>query len=1299
MKKKVAFCTILLAAVLNAVAYKTNLVANGDFSLPLNPTWYGGNFAGGEGRMFTSRDATGNPFIRLEKTKGPGGVQALSRVASLCGAKRFRFSMRYRRNGGLLYLRYRTHNGKKWQPIKGPTGQDVSLTIHDLKTTSSEKDEWFTYERIVKVPKIVLDKSPGFMIQFQTYSQKDGGTGFFEVDDMKIEPLEVEAEKEVPRVSLKVRMEPIKNIYSPVEKEFPFKWEIKNGLFYRNGRPYFFCGWGDSTGGGMEGAVGLWLARLQGIRFIGTYLEPKTKVKKITEDSYEISANHSHGWISWQRESARFGMLTEPHPLHSYSKKSTLGNFTKSHPEWSEVYFDLGHYVSIDAGNSVGRNILCEMRRQYFSYTYPNSGTDYCELAREPGIENCNERMLKAFRQYAQTKYGNDLSLLNKIWGTSFDSWDSIIPLHLDKDALAATSQRLLLRRYVRNKYPAHYYDFLRFMQLDTAYRTRNEFEDIRSAVKGVPVTIDMRAHHAYTDGYCAFDPELIAPLEDICHVHNSYAAKTYNSTPWHEPTLADQTAYPFFAYGYMTRNTTKPVVQAEDIVSKANLPGSNADAMAENDFAKLHKRNWKFKLEASGEDGLASGWQKKGFDDSSWGDIKVPGAWDDQAAYKGKTGVGWYRVRFNLEKRLRNDYLDTSRRFLIYGKGVAQKGTLWLNGEKVGEVKGWDTKYSFDVGALLNYGGENEIVWRVVGDNYKNGLRFYCHVLCSDMLNSSKPFGEKQFAQMYWTYMMRGTSAVLNWRWGDDALMPYLPKIITPIETAAAIALEPIRSRRSKVAYLFGFLSERGLPFPAEGRHHITMKWYNALEFLGRRADIVSEKTFVREVTPDKYPLLVVPETYFVDDETYAHFKKYIEMGGRAVITTNALRMTYARYTPTDIDSLTKNITRLPADMPMVELMEKLKPILPERDTDQDFDVVSSEKREVPLIERLLAGGEKSKVLYLNNWGGYDHPLKVSLPEAFNDWHLTPLRGEFKREGAKLSVVVPSQDVATCLLTKDMPEPWMKTKPSSANDRAWKRVLELNSGVDTEKPNVLWAGDRHLYPYLLDRFAAYGFDNIEPCKVEEWTEETLKSAKIIVIAESATRRLEKALKNKEFIKMLKKWVEDGGSLYVSAFSAGTINAYGNVLRSIAGEFKLHGSWMSIAKDETNAGLGDPWQILSSDIGKASPLTEGVTHVQLFALTPMKKGRTSSIVPVVRIPSNASSHTGELAMAAVEYGKGRVFISADSMFCQPLRIELADNAKLLENIIGWLARKKVTKEKRDEFKSNGLFLNKEVFFD
>ena len=79
---------------------------------------------------------------------------------------------------------------------------------------------------------------------------------------------------------------------------------------------------------------------------------------------------------------------------------------------------------------------------------------------------------------------------------------------------------------------------------------------------------------------------------------------------------------------------------------------------------------------------------------------------------------------------------------------------------------------------------------------------------------------------------------------------------------------------------------------------------------------------------------------------------------------------------------------------------------------------------------------------------------------------------------------------------------------------------------------------------------------------------------------------------------------------------------------------------------------------------------------------------------VVRIPSSAEAHPGELAMATVELGRGRVFVSADSMFCQPMRIELADNAALLENAVGWLARRPVTQEMREEFKA-GLFIGKD----
>ena len=1287
-----------VAAMAAAAPCATNLAVNGDFSQPLAPAWGGGSFGGGEGAVLLVNEASGNVFARLEKTKGPGGVQLMSQPVSLQGAYRLRFSMRCRGNSSLAFIRYRMPDGRRWRPVSGPTGKEVSIVFDPLHKDAKAADGgWFVHERVVEVPKLIQAANLGVMLQFQAYPKQDGSAGFLEIDDIVIEPLAAEKKEYAPQVSLVSRPTPLAEGYRPVEKVLPWKWEVKNGLFYRNGRPYFFCGWGDATGGGMEGAAGIWLARLQGMRFVGTYEQTNFSVEKAGESQYEVVSRSNPGWISWQRESARFGMLTEPHPLVSYSKHSSLGKFVAANPAWKEIYFDLGHYVSTDTGSPLGLEILTEARRHYFGHTFPNSGTDYCELYREPGIENCNGRMREVFRKFARRKYGDDIALANRIWGTDFSSWDDVRPLHLDQDAIAASAHALALRRHVRTTYPAHYWDFLRFMQLDTSYRTRREFDAMRRAVPGLPVTVDMRAHHAYTDGYCAFDPELIAPYEDICHVHHGYVARTYNRSPWHEPTLADQTAYPFFAYGYMTRNTARPVVQSEDIISRAMLPGSDAEAMAENDFARLHKRPWKFRLEEPGEDGLAAGWQKKGFDDAAWGDVTVPGAWDDQPAYKGRAGIGWYRARFSLAARLRNDFLDGSRRFLVHGKGVAQRGTLWLNGQKVGEVKGWSKDYSFDVGALLDFGGENEIVWRVVGDNYQNGLRFFCHVLCSDMLNSAKPFGEKQYAQMYWTYMMRGSSGVLNWNWHDDPLMSYLPGIVTPLETAAGVALESVRSRRSRVAYLFGYLSERGLPFPGEGRHHITMKWYNAIEFLGTRPDIVSERTFVREVTPDAYPLLVVPETRLVDDATYAHFKRYLDAGGRAVITTNALRTTFGRHAPTDIDSLEKGIVRIPADLPMDQLMERLKPLLPAPCADQAFGVESAERREIPLIERLLAGGADAKVLYLNNWGGFDHPLTVMLPNGLSGWRLTPLRGEFARDGLRLSVTVPSQDVAACLLTRDAPEPWMAVAPPAANAAAWKRVEALNAGTDTPRPNVLWAGDRHLYPYLLDRFDAFGFDNIAPCPPENWTRELLASAKVIVVAEGTTRKLQAAFKRKDFIPMLKEWVEAGGSLYVTAFSAGTINAYGNVLRSLAGAFKMHGAWASVPKDPEHAGLGDPWQILSSDLAADSPLTEGVRQVQLFALTPMKIGRGASPISVVRIPSTAESHAGELAMGAVECGKGRVFVSADSMFCQPLRIELADNAALLENIVGWLVRRPVTQAMRDGFRRNGLFLDKTCF--
>lgn len=1274
-----------------------NLVPNGNFSEPIRSFGGGGNFGGGEGSVVLVAEGTDNPFARIEKRRGPGGAQLMSWPFSLQKAERYRYAMRYRVKGAcLVFLRYQVRDERgTYRDAKGPTGANVSIILDQLHLDpKAAKGEWVAFSREYDVPALVRKgRDPGLSLQFQSYPGPDGG-GAFEVDDVCVEPLGAHEAVVPDKVSLTPVSKPLTGGREKVEKIFDWKWEIRNGLFYRDGRPYFFCGWGDGPGGGQEGAEGIWLARMQGIRFLGTYEPGNLGIAETSPGQFEVSSSDHPGWISWQRESARFGMLTEPHACTGYDPRTVMGKFCKSHPEWAGVYFDLGHYLAWDTVDPTARQIVAERRKHYFGHTFPLSGTDYCELSREPGVENMNERMCRDFRTFVRAKYGDDLALVNRTWRTDFATWDDVRPLHLDADALAATAHALALRQHVRTTRREHYFDTMRFLQLDTQRRCRNEFDDIRRLVPGLPVTVDIRGHHSVTDGYMTYDPDLIAPLEDICHVHYGFQPRVYNKTPVDEQTLCGETAYTLFAHGYFARNTDRPVVQCEDIISKAGLPGSDAKAMAANDFAQLHHRPWKFRLEEKGEDGRKAGWFKRDLDDAAWGEIKVPGAWDEQEPYRGRTGVGWYRVRFRLDGRLRNDYLDGSRTFLLHGRGVAQRGEVWLNGERIGEVEGWDAAYSFDVGRYLDFGGENEIVWRVVGDNYANGLRTACHVLCRDMLNYAVPFGERQYAQMYWSYLMRGLSGVLNWNWHEDRLLPYLPDVIAPLETAAAVALEDVRHRRGRVAYLYGFLAQGGLPCVSERRHVVPLTWFGALEFSGVRPDLVSERSFVRDVTPERYPLLVVPETELVDDATYGHFQKYVASGGTAIITTNALRTTFSRYAATDVDTLPGKIVRLPADLPLPELMAVIRPYLPA----PELEVSSSDTNETLVIERLLAGGTDAKVLYLNNWGGFDHAVTVTLPPEQRGWKLTPLRGSFGRIAAdgRLPAAVPSHDVAACLLTRGEPEPWMTARPSEASRTAWRRILRLNEGRDTGRDKALWVCGRHLYPYLLDRFDSFGLDNVAVKNPAALTAKDLAGAKVLVMVEGSTNPFQAAFRQKGYVKMIRDWVEAGGSLFVAAHSAGTVNAYGSVLRELANPFGLNGSWCNPVCDPEHPGLGDAWQIRSDAVTAGSPLTEGVRSVQFFAHSPMSLTRGSQAQPIVRLPATARTRPNvNISVAAVEFGRGRVFVSADSMFMQPMRIELADNAALLENAVGWLVRKPVTAEMRETFREN-LFITKEA---
>lgn len=113
------------------------------------------------------------------------------------------------------------------------------------------------------------------------------------------------------------------------------------------------------------------------------------------------------------------------------------------------------------------------------------------------------------------------------------------------------------------------------------------------------------------------------------------------------------------------------------------------------------------------------------------------------------------------------------------------------------------------------------------------------------------------------------------------------------------------------------------------------------------------------------------------------------------------------------------------------------------------------------------------------------------------------------------------------------------------------------------------------------------------------------------------------------------------------------------------------GADWTTACDPVHAGYGDPFQILTDSV-ESHPITKDVRTVQLFAVDPLSIKHGSAMKPLVRIPPTAKACRDGVVMAAGSVGKGKVFVSAEIMAFQPYRIEAADNAKLLSNIVDWL---------------------------
>jgi len=1337
MRKWLFVFTIPVCSVFSA---QTNLLENGGFEKNLSGNMWGNVFRAGPGAVErTEKDRfEGKYSMRLFKERGPGGAQLMGFIKT-GDSRRVEFSFRYRTSSGIncnYNIGFVRRIGVKNIPILDTTKKPAGMFVR-LK----EAGEWTLYKRVLEIPASYISPETGMMFGFQVW----GGQRPHEmlVDDVRFTPLDpsVQDAEKTPGKQVRVTVVPPKKelSYQTLPGKLPYSY--KDGLIRYNGKPRFLVGNGYDLGAAQSTPAGLWLSKLQGADFIA--MEGYTRFYAAEkENDLTFSVRPSYGNLSWYREVNRFGFLTEVPVGTPPFRWSPLKKYSREYPKVKEFHYDGGHGISSDPQHPHGLSLLNASRRAFLQYVEPE--TLVFELNREPGPNPSNQRILLRFRTFAKKKYGT-LEEVNKVWRRKYKSWSEIVPLHLDSKDMVLVRE-LALRKFALAEYPEMYYDWLACIQEDVAENTAIEAENVRKIVP-VPVSVDIRGHRVYTDAYCAYDPEKIDPLVDLFFIHNEYRAVAYNHTPYHRKTLHDTTVFPLFMYNFFRTNTRHPIWNSEDIVRFAVLPGSNEDTMKKNDIAQLHGDAWQFTLDERRE-GIQNRWYAPDFDDSKWSRFTIPGCWDDTKEFAGRSGWGWYRKTF-VANTHELDFLDGSHKFYLYGKGISQSGRIWLNGHYIGEVKGtWASLYQFDVGRYLKFNQKNQITILVDGHGFKNGIRFYCHILRDDMIHTAVPFAEKQYRAMFWTYMMRGSSAVSVWSWIEDAIRPYLADIVREVNSVSDIVLPDLRNRKGRIAYLYSFLWGRGLPCAGDGTHYDHMDWYNALEFSGHRPDVYGEKN-VLSVTPEQYGLLVVPYAKIVQQETFEHILKYIKAGGTAVITHGSLEKTFSRYRKTGIDRIagiqitgtegvsffgekpqpgaeTKStgvtiravdakvmhrydngspavtekqigkgrLVFVAPQLPMESVMKVLMPYLPE----PEVRITARKGKEIPLIERTIAGNAKRKVLYLFNWGGMDHELTVRIPRVYDQYHITNILGDFKRTGSgTYRVKINSQSPAVLLMEAPDVTPRKIGKISPERKKMMERVIALNreggGGFKvlfpyTESRFAAPVG-KEMFPYILQRIKQHG-GGIYSKVPSEWTPEYLKMFKLVVLPETWSISYNKAKRlNPKLPANLKKYVEDGGSLLLMAHTARTANSSANMFRRIAAEFGCRLS-NAFSRDSGNCAFGDPHQFITENIAE-SELSNGVSSVLLYIGSPLLLSKSSPLKPLVLSSKQADALPNLPFMAYAHVGKGKVFLSSDIMSFQPGRISRADNAALLVNLIGWLCDKKATDKERQAFR-NDLFL-------
>eukprot|EP00831_Metopus_contortus_P002689 TRINITY_DN10994_c0_g1_i5.p1 TRINITY_DN10994_c0_g1~~TRINITY_DN10994_c0_g1_i5.p1 ORF type:complete len:801 (+),score=138.73 TRINITY_DN10994_c0_g1_i5:128-2530(+) len=392
--------------------------------------------------------------------------------------------------------------------------------------------------------------------------------------------------------------------------------------------------------------------------------------------------------------------------------------------------------------------------------------------------------------------------------------------------------------------------------------------------------------------------------------------------------------------------------------------------------------------------------------------------------------------------------------------------------------------------------------------------------------------------------------------------------------------------------------------------------------------------------------------------------------------------------------------------NLPFIELKSALSVIFSRHGLESRIKLRSTDGDSADYIESHIIGNNDCFIFYLNNFGGGERQLEVSIPEASHGaFKVSDIRsgkvlherlsaGEIKN-GLKLTS--PSQDPVTWLFEKHNDGEMLKLSRLTPDHQ---RFLNIWNTSPRGKDKILFhslnraaldpfrmlTGKKLLedhnfeIDYALDLPGKAGQGKIKTYH-NEVDVSSLSDYNIYVLA--APR-----LRDADAIKAVSDYVKNGGSLLLSATA--NVGYFGwmsnqHWRKPIFEAFGLGCSHVNFKDEQMNDGFS-PSNCMFANITPDHPVTRGVTKVQLTGASVISATRPDQ---QVLIRSNATSTPATAPfMVAMKFGKGRIVAMGDPLWMQPEWLDKEDNAQLMLNIFNWLANRDTQIIPREELRSS-----------